>query len=228
MIEETKADHRAVEDLGEAIGISERVSAIRDAITALAVGLTDQELFAKVQALNDALQREADEQVAQIRRLRESRPELAEVVEARSRILNRQIDDAILEGQQELVASKRGEIGSLKEKLVEIDKQIADSQGRLGEVVRERQQNYRNVFEEGYPIIRESTVALSVALCELLDKVWDGILRFETESEILAGPGAQPLVSSAHRSNLTPDERGGEAEWFLGLRKWFAGRLRRT
>jgi hypothetical protein len=219
---------KATTETAEAIGISERVGAIRDAIAALAVALTDQELFGKVQALNDALQREADEQVAQIRRLRDSRPELESVVEARTRVLNREIDDAILEGQRELVASKRAEIVSLKEKLVEIDRQITDSQGRLGEVVKERQQNYRNVFEEGYPVIRESTVALSVAVCELLDKVWNDILRFEVESEILAGPGAQPLVTSAHRSNLTPDEHGVEAEWFLGLRKWFAGRLRRT
>lgn len=201
----------------------EKADAASKAIEALGVALTDDGLFGRLDEINRPLQQEAEEHAARAKTLRESHQELQPRVESRVRVLSREIDAALSEGRDEDADEKRQESTGLKAKLKNILSE-ADACERRGQELAERQkQNYRAVFEETYPAIRENTVAVEIALVALLDKVWGDLQRFGQESGLMVG--LSPLVRPQHQADLTPRESGPEKVWFGKLRDWFGGRF---
>jgi hypothetical protein len=159
-------------------------------------------------------------------RYAESKPR----VEARMRVLAYEIDKAISEGLD-------GEVGAMRAEIVEITKNLADllvqadgCDRRVGELSKLQKERARKIFEAGFPEIRAALVEVQRGMCNLLDGVWDDLLRYQRESGLEgSAPGSgqryeRPLLTPALRADLTARDKGPEGEVFNQLSQWFAFR----
>lgn len=177
----------------------------------------DDKLSGALNTLNAPLNEERIRLVTKARTLRESHAEFQIRVAAKARLLDRQIDESVAEGRDDEAATKRQERVVIERNLRGLITQAEDAERRAGEIAEKTRWNYRAVFERAYPEIRQSVVAVEIALLGLLDKVREQLIQFENES----GLG---LVRNEHLSDLTPRDHGVEARYFQGLRRWFGGR----
>ncbi|MGH9604293.1 MAG: hypothetical protein ACRD3N_01215 [Terracidiphilus sp.] len=202
--------------------IEEATSAVTDALTELGTVLTDDSLFAVLYELNNPLQQQRNEQTAQARTLRESYAALLPTVEAKRRILSRQVDEELAEGRDG--EARKQESAELERNLAKIEEQAEACERRLRELAEEQQENYRAVLDETYPFISQSMIAVEVALLTVLDKVSADLQRFGRESGISGGRNGLPgLVWQKHIAGLTPTPLGTQQERALydRLRQWF-------
>lgn len=218
-VSESEADTGLIEQDDEATALEVAQWALEE----LSDELVDK-LSGTLNALNEPLAQEAEEQAAKAQTLRESYGSLKPRVEAQQHILAGEIYRAIAEGRDDDAEARRQESAALEQNLRNILDQASQADERVREISAGQQQNYRKVFEQTYPQIKESTVAVAIALARLLDKVYDRVLRFEAESGLPSN--GQSFVKPKHRVDLTPDERGPEARYFQSLRLWFGGRQR--
>jgi hypothetical protein len=183
--------------------------------------LIDQ-LYGTLNALNEPLIAKAEEQESEAQTLRESYGSLKPRVEAQQRMLSAERDKAVAEGRDADAEARRQESAALEQNLRDILAQASACEQSAQELRGEIQANYSKVFKQTYQQIQESTVAVAIALAQLLDKVWDRVLRFEVESGLPSN--GQSFVNPLHKLELTPDEKGPEAPYFISLRRWFGGR----
>jgi hypothetical protein len=198
----------------------EKLEAVKTAIEALGVALTDKGLFSTLSEVNGGLEAERVTQEDKGRRLRESYEKLQPITEAKQRVLARKADEDLSEGRSDDAQAKRAEIADLKANLDGILAQADEAEARVRELERQQKQNARELFERTFPEIRACTAALMIATVQLLEKVGSGLDRYAAEN---AYPGS-PLVIMQLKSDLTCREHGPESQWFLRMLHWFGGR----
>lgn len=172
-------------------------------------------LFKRLEGVNGPLEEEARQLANKAAALRQSHRDLQPRVEAQVRLLGAEIDRAIAEGRDSDAEAKQRESAELSQNLEKIlgDAEACDQ--RAQELDAEQQRNYRRVFSETYPALREATSAAVVALIGLLDVAWNGLLQYQQQS------GLTNLVRVDHKLDLTPRESGHEAGFYLKMRAWF-------
>jgi hypothetical protein len=194
-----------------------KVDAVEKAINELATALTD-DLFARLAQVNGPLEQESREQTEKAATLRESHEKLQPIAEAKSRVLSGEIDKALLEGRTDDVQLKRREIEELKANLQGILTQADGCEARVRQLGEEQTRNWRIVFDQTYPEIRQASCAVVIAAIQFLDKLWAGLQRYSDQSGLA-------LLHTYHKDNLTPMEHGPERAWFQKTLEWFGGRL---
>jgi hypothetical protein len=202
--------------------IKAKLDVVTKAIEELGVALTDKGLFSPLAEANGPLQQEAAEQKEKAETLRQSHQKLEPVVAAKSRILSGEIDRALVEGWHEDMEVKTRESADLKANLAGILTQADEAEARVRQLQQEQTQNYRSIFEQTYPQIREATAAVVIAVIALLEKTWGDLQRYGQQSGLTAGVRVQPLLHNQHWADLTPRETGPEAPWFAKMRDWCA------
>lgn len=170
-------------------------------------------LPSRLRELNEALAREEQAAQEKAQALRASAAQLQPRVAAQQRLLAREVDEALAEGNDTRAQAKRAEMAELDASLARIQKDAEASEGRARRLAAEQAENGRRVWEEEFPRICESCHAAEIALVDLLDRVWAACERF--------GAQTGENVGLKHWAALSPPEHG--PDW-PRLRAWFGGR----
>jgi hypothetical protein len=212
----------------EIIEIAESTSDLQAQAAAVAEEIADlhrvliaEGLFQRLAEATAPLRTELQDARSKAATLRQDHESLRPRVEASARVLQHEVDKAVAQGLDAEADRLKAEAVRLQSGFEHTAQQAEQHEARRRELEAKIQHTTARVFEENYPSIRTALVTVEQALCGLLDGVWRDMLRYETESG-LTGP--HEFVKGYHKSDLTPREKGPEAESFLALRRWFAGR----
>lgn len=196
--EKTKNAVQALAELGEVLLTGETGIFTRTGHAITPLGAEAEKLHAEAKSLSDAAEK------------------LRPIVAAKSRVLLREADDALVAGDEAGAASLRQDAKNLESELQTTMNNAQSCQARALELEREIKATGAKVYSELYPLIRTSTVQICRAVVNLFDTLDAGLRKHADEN-------GYP-VNYMHLVNLTPYEHGVERGIFLGLLRWFGGR----
>ena len=189
---------RALAELGEALMTGEESLFTKTADAIAPLGVEAQKLHAESKTLSEAAQ------------------QLRPIVEAKVRVLMRQVDDALIRGDQDEAASLRAQAKNLEDQLQATVQNAESCEARAIQLERQIKGTGLKVYAQFYPSIRLATVEICRAVVNLFDTVQDGLVRHAAENGY--------AVKHMDLINLTPYENGPERTIFLALLRWFGGR----
>jgi hypothetical protein len=157
--------------------------------------------------------------------LRESYSSLRPRVDAKGRLLQTAMDQAMAGGNDDAAAQIRAEAADLQANLKNIEGEADRCDARAAALTRQLSIDIEAVFKESYSNTRRCTVEASTALAALLDQSWDSLREYDKANASTLTGG---LGGIWRRINLTPDDRGVEKAAFYSLIRWFGfgGRTR--
>lgn len=172
------------------------------------------------------LRAEAQEKASESAELRQRHTTLKPRTEARIRVIAYEVDKAIAESRDSDVNALRGEAAKLTQDLADLLAQAALCDERVGALREKQRQLARRIFEEAFPEIRKPLVEVQRGMCNLLDGVWEGLERYQSETGLQGSvqPYRRGLLIPELRADLTARDRGPESAVFQQLVQWFAFR----
>ncbi len=206
-------------EVPEAETIEDQVMYVEEFVEDLLQALTQgpHSLFEKCRAANEQLlSKEVAEQEKALE-LRETARQFKSRVEARQRILSREVDEMLADGRDRDAEEKRRESAKLESDLADILKQAEACEMRAGEAAAEQGANFIRHFNENFPQLRAATVRTIIAAVGLLDGVEAALRAYQLRSGL-----PRPFISEInHLMDLTPREQGFEQRYWQSLQGWF-------
>jgi len=205
-------------------GIEEKVAKVGRAFGELLACLIDEGLFQNFKDRTAPLDEEDREIDRQLEDLERNHQELAPVIQSKIRVCERQIDELMAKSNLPAVERKKEEITNAQHQLDSILEKAGVFGERQEAIPWEKKTIGKDLFEQVYPLVTQSTLSAIEMLLDFLDKTWEGLERYEgaigmiglENTDSVLGQG---LLRSYHRENLTPNSASNRP-LYARLRAW--------